>query len=407
MEPSEEAYEDARTIGRRLRELRFWRGKSQRVIAELAGISEGYLSKLEHGHSPIERRSLIAALANALDIAPSELTKLPVPAPGNGHIDAAIEQVRRALGHVDCGRPGGLVLPVDALRDKVARVQDMRRRCQLAEVGEDLPGLIRDMHTTVVAANTRDERDELLPLAVFMHVQVTGMWLYDAGAPIDLQHEVASVARRLAHEHGEPVTLGMATLATIGRPMSSGQYDLAQAELNSLTLPATTPETASLVGLVTVAHATVAAMDNRPGDVEAPMEAANELAQRFGEYGETPLGFAFGPTHVGWHRMKFALEAGEPDRAVGIAEGVRPERHPFVTCQAAYWVDFGRANAQLPGRRDDAVRALRAAEDLFPVRTYRNPFARDTVAELLGRSRRDDATGREVRGLAYRMGLAG
>ncbi|MFY9806466.1 MAG: hypothetical protein WAK86_04270, partial [Pseudonocardiaceae bacterium] len=31
--------EDARTIGQRLREIRYWRGKSLRVVAELAGIS--------------------------------------------------------------------------------------------------------------------------------------------------------------------------------------------------------------------------------------------------------------------------------------------------------------------------------------------------------------------------------
>jgi transcriptional regulator with XRE-family HTH domain len=397
--------DDARTIGRRLREVRIWRRKSLKVVAELAGISEGYLSKLERGQSPIERRSLIVALANALEIAPSELIRLPMPAPGNGHVDSVIEQVRRVLVAVDLGRPNGLVVPVDALRDRVARIQDMRRRCLFGEVADDLPGLVRDLHTTLAAATTTDDRNELLPLAVFTHVQVTGMWLYDAGAPVDLQHEVASMARRLALEHGEAYTLGMAALATIGGPISSGQYDLAQAELDSLTLPDTTSDTASLLGLLTLAHASIAVADNRPGDVAAPTEAANELAQRFGEYGEDPLGFAFGPTHVGWHRMKFALETGEPDRAVGIAEGVRPERHPFVTCQAAYWTDFGRAAAQLPERRDDAVRALRTAEDLFPVRTYRNPFARDAVAELLGRSRRD-AGGRELRGLAYRMGLA-
>lgn len=77
-----------------------------------------------------------------------------------------------------------------------------------------------------------------------------------------------------------------------------------------------------------------------------------------------------------------------------------------MTCQAAYWTDFGRATARLPGRRENAVRALLTAEELFPVRMYRNPFARETVADLLGRARRD-AGGRELRGLAYRMGVAG
>lgn len=120
--------DDSRTVGRRLKELRVWRGKSQRVIAELAGISEGYLSRLEHGHSPVERRSLIVALANALDIAPSELTKLPLPAPGNGHTDSATDEVRRALVAVDLGRPGGEVFPIEELRGRVTRLPPARRR---------------------------------------------------------------------------------------------------------------------------------------------------------------------------------------------------------------------------------------------------------------------------------------
>lgn len=82
---------------------------------------------------------------------------------------------------------------------------------------------------------------------MYLHVQVTSMWLYDAGAPIDLQHEVASLARRVAQEHGEPITLAMAALTTINRPMANGQFDLAEAELNALTLPATTSDTASVV----------------------------------------------------------------------------------------------------------------------------------------------------------------
>jgi len=48
--------------------------------------------------------------------------------------------------------------------------------------------------------------------------------------------------------------------------------------------------------------------------------------------------------------------------------------------------------------------ALLRAEQLHPTRVHRNPFARDTVAELVMRSRQD-AVGRDLRGLAHRMGL--
>jgi hypothetical protein len=47
---------------------------------------------------------------------------------------------------------------------------------------------------------------------------------------------------------------------------------------------------------------------------------------------------------------------------------------------------------------------LRKAEQLFPVRVQRSPFARDVIAELVARSRQD-AVGKELRGMAYRAGL--
>ncbi|MGH4020944.1 MAG: XRE family transcriptional regulator, partial [Pseudonocardiaceae bacterium] len=357
---------------------------------------------LERGERTLDSLKLIVALARALEIAPSELTGLPVPAPGNGHTDSATERVRHALTAVDVGHPGGLVVPVDVLRDRAARLQDARRRCRFAEVADDLPGLIRDLHTSINAGG--HDVAELFPLAAFVHADIVSKWLQDAGAP-ELRWQAATVARNAAAEHGETTTLGVAAFGTAWALVSGGMLDLAQAELDSATFPPTTPETAGLVCALTMMHAVVAAADNRPGDVAAPMESAAELAQRFGQPGEdSPLGFAVGPADVGFRGIALALDAGEPDRAVAIAEGVRPEQLSFVTRQAGYWVDFGRAAARLRDRRDDAVRAFLAVEELFPVRVYRNPLARETIAGLVQRSR-SDAVGRDLRGLASRAGL--
>ena len=154
-----------------------------------------------------------------------------------------------------------------------------------------------------------------------------------------------------------------------------------------------------------IRHALVAAADNRTGDAVAAMETAADLAVRFGETGEDPLGFAFGPTDVGLYRMTTALEAGEPDRAVSVAQTIQPQRHPFKTRQSAYWMDYGRALARVPRRGDDAVMALRKAERLFPIQVQRNPFVREALGELLTRTRRDSPAGRELRRMAYRAGL--
>ncbi|MGH4015255.1 MAG: helix-turn-helix domain-containing protein [Pseudonocardiaceae bacterium] len=62
--------ETARTIGWKLQRIRDARGKTLRVIAGLAGMSTSTLHRIEHGEHAVTL-SEIAALANALEIAPS------------------------------------------------------------------------------------------------------------------------------------------------------------------------------------------------------------------------------------------------------------------------------------------------------------------------------------------------
>jgi transcriptional regulator with XRE-family HTH domain len=122
--------DDARTIGRRLRQIRESRGKSLRVVADLSGVlSAASLSRIENGLRALGRRSEIVALANVLH-APSELTKLPVPAPENGDADSALIAVRQALMAVSRNRLGGQVVSVDALRIRTRELIVAGRACR-------------------------------------------------------------------------------------------------------------------------------------------------------------------------------------------------------------------------------------------------------------------------------------
>lgn len=272
---------------------------------------------------------------------------------------------------------------------------------RFADVGAALPGLIRDLHTSLSAGR---DVPELLALAVQVHTHGTHMWLRLAGAPVDLRREATNLAREAAREHGDAASLGVAAYGSVYALVNSGMFDLAQAELDSLTLPPITSDTAGLVGSLAITRAYVAALSRRPGDVAAPMDDAAEMAQRFGEAtGDDALGFAFGPTDVGLYQMALSIEDGDPDHALSVAEGVHPEQHPYSARRAAYWVDTGRALARL--RRDsEAVLAFRRAEAVSRHHVHRSPMVRDVLAELLTRARRD-AVGRELRGMAYRAGL--
>ncbi|MGH3930080.1 MAG: helix-turn-helix domain-containing protein [Pseudonocardiaceae bacterium] len=195
---------EAGLIGLRVRQVRERRDKSLRVISDLAVMSTTTLWRIEHGeHSPTLKE--IFALANALQISASELTRLPVPAPANGHTDSTMEAIGLALDSIDVDQPDGLVLPVAVLRDQVAQLHEHTRACRFVEVASTLPRLIRDVHTTL---NTGSDHRELLGLAVGLHVHVTRMWLNQAGAPADLRLRVVFLARRLAQEHGAMTLLG-------------------------------------------------------------------------------------------------------------------------------------------------------------------------------------------------------
>ncbi|MGH3930421.1 MAG: helix-turn-helix domain-containing protein [Pseudonocardiaceae bacterium] len=390
--------DQASTIGQRLWQIRNARGKSLRVIGGLAGLSASSVSRIENGLRALDSRAEIVALANALGVAPSELTRMPEPTPGNGE-GVAVTAVRRALIAVSRDDPAGQVIPVDVLRTRVTAVVTAQRDCDHEQVGRELPALIRDLHTSLAVG--RDVA-ELLMVAVMLHVQGTHGWLSHMGASMDLGWQAALLARQAAREHGGSEVLGVAAFGAANGLLAAGEFDLAQAELDSVTVPTTSREAEQLDGMLALSRSLVAASDKRTGDVDAPLDYAAELAARTGE--GNAYGLGFGLTNVGVWRMSVSLEAHDYAHAASIAEGLRPELLRVATRQAAYWADYGRALARLRGRRDDAVRALRTAELISPARVQRHPFTRDALAVLLPGSRRD-AVGWELRAMAYRAGL--
>jgi transcriptional regulator with XRE-family HTH domain len=391
--------DDARTIGARLRQIRNARKKSLRVIAGLAGVSASHLSRIERGERALDSRSETVALANALQIAPSELTSLPIPAPGNGGTDAAVEAVRVALMAVNHHHSEGEVLPVEALRERVSSLIDAICVGDQLLTGRELPGVIRDLHASISAG--RDVA-QLLDLTALLHTQGTIGWLRTAGASVDLREQAALLARRAAEEHDTPAARGLAVAGAVRVMLSTGAFDLAQTELDSVTVSTASQETMQLAGMLALYRAEIAAADSRPGDVGPALEHAGELAQRTGEGNAYWLGF--GPTNTGFCHTSVALDLKDYDQAVVAAEGVNPRMHSNRSRQAAYWAYYGRALTRVRGRHDDAVRALRQAELIVPHRVQRDPFTRDALSVLLAHSRRD-ASGRELRGMAYRAGL--
>ena len=392
--------EAARTIGMRVWQIRDSRGKSLRAVAELAGMNHTTLWRIENGERALSSRAEVSALAEALQIAPSELTSLPIPAPGDGLTDSTIEAVRRALMAVNHRHFHGKVLPVGTLRERVGNMLVAVSIGDQETAGSLLPGLVSDLHASIVVGR---DTAELLELAVLLHTQGTIAWLRTAGASVDLREQVSTLARRLAEERDDSTALGLAVAGSVRVMMSSGAFDLALAELNSVSVPTDSPESMQLAGMLALYRAEVAAADSRSGDVEPGLEYAGELAERTGERNAYMLGF--GPTNTEIARVSIALDLHDYDTAVGTAERIHPEQHANQSRRAAYWAYYGRALARLKPRRDDAIKALRQAELIVPHRVLRDPFVREMIAELLPRTRRNSPAGQELRGMADRAGI--
>lgn len=323
-----DAYE-VKSVGALLRKIRLKRDLTLEVVAGLAGVTAGFLSRVERGLAPLERLSHWRGIANALGVPLSDLLRLELPAPGNGGTDSATEAVRDALDAAATGYPGG---------------------------------------------------------AVLLHVHVTGTWLDRAEAPTELRRQAGFLALDLAREHNDTASLASAAYGLAKTLALGGSFTLAKTVIDNTALPPITKESAGIVCamLVTPQALLIAAQG---GDPRAPLDEAAELADRFGLAGEVDrYGFYFGPTNVDIRRIGAALELGDIDGAVRSLHPVGPERHPSRSVQAMYWRYAGRTLASAGGPVQEPVRAYLRAEALNPVKLYRNLTAREVLRELLTRA---------------------
>lgn len=141
---------DEITIGARLRILRRWRGMSQVELAGLADLSPSFISMVETGQRPLDRRSHIAGIASALRVSETDLVGGPhlTPDPLQSDPHMAIPALRVALQTntlstpaVDRARP-----LADIIQEVRAQIEPMRRACDYVGCGRLLPHIIDELH---------------------------------------------------------------------------------------------------------------------------------------------------------------------------------------------------------------------------------------------------------------------
>jgi transcriptional regulator with XRE-family HTH domain len=394
--------DDTHSIGSRIREIRGWRRKSLTVVAGLAGISAAYLSRLERGERSLDSRRLLYALADALQVAPSEVTGQPYPpsdsAEAAGH--AAGQALRAVLRDVEIGEvDDDGERPLAELAAAADRADDAAAASDYAALGALVPDLLAALYAPSPV-------DRLARTRLLVRVLHDAFYLAKDLGHGDLAWAVSGHLERAAETLGEPtwgaVSGFVRSHAVVGEVSRPRALRLARraAELVS-------PDGADAGQVYGMCHLAAALQSASAGDSGAAREHLAEAEDVAGRTGNGRFaGLMFGPSNVGVWQLAIHLELGDVGRGIELTRSVDVAAIPSAGRQATFYSDLGQALARVRGREQDAVDAIRRAERLAPGRVHTRPTVRATVTHLLSRSRQD-STGRELRGLAYRMGIAG
>lgn len=388
------------SVGARIAELRAVRGKSLRVVAGLAGISAGHLSRIERGERVLDSRRVLYALADALQVAPSELTGQPYP-PSDadqamGH--AAAHGLRAVLRDAEIGELPAADLTLEQLKDKVSSADRAAAASDYADLGSSVPGLLGALF--VPHRGERLARAELLVRALH-----DAFYLSKDLGHGDLAWAVSGQLERAATHLGEPAWGALAGFvrshAVTGEGSRPKALRLAR-RAAEVVMPGGGDE-GEVYGMCHLSAALHSAALGQPAAARDHLDEAEEVAAHTGD--GTFAGLMFGPTNVGIWQLAVHLELGEVGRGLTFARTVDVGKIPSAGRQSTFYSDLGLTLSRMRGRDEQAVEAIRRAEKLAPSRLRTRPPVRAAVTDLLHRTKKESVR-RELRGLAHRMGIA-
>lgn len=152
-------------IGRNVRRIRTQRGMSLRTLAALSGLTAGHLSRVERGLANLDQRRSLLDVADALRVAPNELTGQPYDPQTRQEqaVRVAVTDLRDVLYGLGAdGADGEHQRPgrdLAALRAAAERVDVLHADCALDALGPLLPDLLTDLYGHVATGDEPARQD--------------------------------------------------------------------------------------------------------------------------------------------------------------------------------------------------------------------------------------------------------
>ncbi len=398
------------TLGERIAFHRKRRGLSQVELGRLIGRSESWVSQVERNTRKVDRLSVLAQVADILDVPVSELAP-DAPTTDEPTQDRApwSDALRLAL----TGHPALAALFESArehaptggnnLSHSADEVWSLVHASRYSDAGPMLADLIVDLESAIRLASSSDR--PVLSGVLASVYQATGALFAKVG---DVEATwIASDRALFAAEHSaslDRVAAGQYRLAQT--LLSAGRLDQARhAAVSGIAAIRSRVEEsgAELVSVFGALHLVLAIVHARAGDRRGAWRAIAEaegVAARLGT-DRNDFNTEFGPTNVGLHAVAVAVELGDAGEALDRAGRIdpsplSPER------RARFLVDVARAHAQRRSR-SEAVAVLLEAETIAPEQIRDHGRVRGLIRDLLqDQSRRSD---QELHALAGRCGV--
>lgn len=392
-----------RTVGQNVRRARRYQSMSLKELADRIGKSKGWLSMIENGKLSLDKRQDIALIAEVLAVSADTLLGEAVPEIAPGGYSYNLRPLRAVLLDAAIEDPPDMpARPVPQLVQLVTAMDSALRIADYETMHRELPGLLGELQVHA-ATSAGEDRDKVLRLLI----------LASSSATIMLRHfgrtELAWVAadrgRQAAVLLGDPVWSGAAAYEVAhARP----SVNLSRALLSTPRIAddlethvGDDPFGRQVYGMLRLSAALACAVQ---GDHEGAEDQGEEAARVAEPLGDQPDAFElFGPANVGVWRTSLAVEAGNAEQALDFADNVQPLALASKNRRAALRLERARAFGMLD-RDGDAIGELKQADRLSPAQIRNNPLVRDMVVVMLDRARRE-AGGRDLRGLAWRMGI--
>lgn len=396
--------------GARVRYWRLKRGMSQRVLADLVGMTQSYISQIESGLKEVDKRSTLVRLAESLQVSVVDLTGQPYAPTDHQHARAltAIPEIRAALislAYVDLpASPGRTMEEIKAATGELKR---WRRNCQYANAAPLIAPLLRDLGSAASGSGAHERSEALRLLVLTAH---NAAFVLKYLGYIDLSLSAADRCHLAATALNEPEWIGLAEYTrlhmlppeslSLGRSLASATADTLQPQIGS-------PAVRQCYGML---HLTTAWTEALAGRQDRAADHVAEAAEVAESLGPDPAdggfgGMNFGPTNVAQWRASLALEGGEPGKAVELFRAIDSDKIHSPSRLAQFHIDAGCALSASRRHDMEAVVQFVRAETVAPERVRLSHAVRETVGAMLRRARAD-AGGARLRDLATRVGVA-